>query len=181
MKTNKKEITLIERKKAELQKQLNAIKETESVERTRKIDELIKIVKPEMDAFLSLTKFHTNGKIQVELTYDIALQLYVNQWRSLSATRHNYGNDIEFDGNCYINKTKEPKGYNISQFISEDCFSNIGIDEPQDLVTIHPEIKRHFEKYKKAKTALRNKIIKVAEKLNIDQQDALEAIDEHIS
>lgn len=170
MKTNKKEITLIERKKAELQKQLNAIKETESAERTRKIDELIKMVKPEMDVFLSLTKFHTKGKIQVELTYDIELQLYVND-----------GDDIEFDGNCYINKTKEPKGYNISQFISEDCFCNIGINEPQDLVTIHPEIKRHFEKYKKAKTALRNKIIKVAEKLNIDQQDALEAIDEHIN
>lgn len=168
MKTNKKEIALIERKKAELEKQLNAIKEIENAQQARKIDELIKLVKPEMDAFTSLINFRTKGKIQVELTYDIELQLYLESWNK---------EDVEFDGNCYINKTKEPKGYSISRFISEDCFGNMGLNEPKDLVAIHPEIKKHFEKHKKAKTALWNKIIKVAEKLDINQQDAFDAVE----
>lgn len=168
MKTNKKEIALIERKKAELEKQLNAIKEIENAEQNRKIDELIKLVKPEMDAFTSLINFRTKGKIQVELTYDIELQLYLECWDR---------EDVEFEGNCYIDNTKEPKGYRIAQFVAEDCFGNMGIDEPKDLVAIHPEIKKHFEKHKKAKTALWNKIIKVAEKLDIDQQDAFDAVE----
>ena len=168
MKTNKKEIALIERKKAELEKQLNAIKEIEKEEQDRKIDELIKLVKPEMDAFTSLINFQTKGKIQVELTYDIGLQLYLESWDKT---------DVEFEGNCYIEKMKEPKGYRIAKFVAEDCFGNMGIDEPQDLVAIHPEIKKHFDKHQKAKTALWNKIIKVAEKLDIDQQDAFDAVE----
>lgn len=171
MKTNKKEIALIERKKAELEKQLNAIKEIENAEQARKIDEFIKLVKPEMDAFTSLICFRTKGKIQVELTYDIELQLYLESWNK---------EDVEFEGNCYINKTKEPKGYQIAQFVAEDAFGNMGIDEPQDLVAIHPEVKKHFQKFDKAKTALWNKIVKVAEKLGIDQQDAFDAVEEVI-
>lgn len=175
MKTNKKEIASIEckRKKAELEKQLNAIKEIEKEEQARKIDEFIKLVQPEIDALLPLCNFYTKGKIQVELTYDIGLSIYLMDSGNQES--------LVFDGDCDISKIKEPKGYQIAQFVAEDCFGNMGIDEPQDLVAIHPEIKKHLEKYKKAKTALLNKISKVAKKLDIDEQYAIEVIEESMS
>lgn len=174
---NKKNMKNLSKQKAELEKKLSEIRDIESKEAENNLAELLKIVKPELDAYKSLATFTKRGKIEVELTYNIDLSL------DLYDLGYNPESDAdplldlgEFEGGCEISAAKEPKGYKIAQFGSEDKFGNMGIEEYKDIVAIHPDVKKHCDNFLKAKRTLAKKIAKTAEKLGLDKEMAFEAV-----
>jgi hypothetical protein len=164
-------------KKAELEQQLKEIDDIERKTTQRNLAELIKIVKPEIDAYKSLGDFHKRGKIKVELTYDINLSL------DLYDLGYNPDSDADplldlgdFEGGCSIDVVKEPKNHKIAKFISEDKFANLCVDEYKELVAVHPDLKKHCDYFLKAKRTLAKKVAKTAEKLNLDKELAFDAV-----
>jgi hypothetical protein len=168
----------LSKKKAELEKQLSDISDIERKESEKNLLELLKIVKPEIDMYKSLAVFDKCGKIQVELTYNINLSLdtaYDLGYNPYSEADHLI--DLgEFEGGCEISIVKEPKGYKIAQFTSEDSFVNMGILEYKDIVAIHPDVKKHCDNFLKAKRALVKKVTKTAKKLGLDKEFAFTAV-----
>ena len=169
--------TDLSKKKADLEKQLNEIRDVERKITEKNLVELIKAVKPEIDAYKSLFSFHKRGKITVELTYDIELSMDLYDLGHYSDGGS--GSLItlgEFEGGCSIENVKEPKNHKIAQFISEDKFGNMGIDEYEDIVAVHPEVKKHCDNFMKAKRTLAKKVDKIADKLGLDKETAFDAV-----
>jgi hypothetical protein len=168
----------IKKKKAELQKQLSDLSEIEQKENKNKIAVLLKTLKADIENYESLCSFKKHGKIKVELSYNIE---YSFDPHDLGAPNPNKVTDPdsadlgEFEGNCYV-IVKEPKNYNVAMFIAEDAFGNMNIDNYNDITSIHPDVKKHCDKFLKAKRNLSQKIVKTAEKLDLDIDDAFDAV-----
>jgi hypothetical protein len=168
----------IKKKKAELQKQLIDLSEIEQKENKNKIAVLLKTLKADIEDYQSLCSFKTDGKIKVELHYKIEYSFdphdlgEPNPNRVADSKTADLG---EFEGDCYVT-TKEPKNYNISRFIAEDSFGNMSVDDYESITSIHPDVKKHCDKFLKAKRNLSQKIVKTAEKLDLDIDDAFDAV-----
>jgi|694.fasta_scaffold129310_6 hypothetical protein len=169
--------TELSKKKADLEKQLNEIHNVERKTTEKNLMELIKAVKPEIDAYKSLGVFQKRGKITVELTYDIDLNMDMYDLGYNPDSDANPLLDLgEFEGGCSIDKVKEPKNHKIAQFISEDKFANMGVDQYEDIVAVHPEVKKHCDNFLKAKRTLAKKVAKIADKLGLDKETAFDAV-----
>lgn len=170
-KENKK--TLVE-EKALLEKKLKEINAFEEQEMENKFEDLIRIVKPELDAYKKLITFAKKGKVTVELSYDIELSLCDH---NLSQSGRGNLGDIEAD--CCVH-VKQPKGYNIVPFIHEDNFCNMGMDDYDSVATVDPDLKKHCNDFLRAKEKLIDKTIKTAKKLDLDENESLERVQEFV-
>jgi hypothetical protein len=169
----------IKKKKAELQKQLNDLHEIEQKENKNKFAVLVKTLKSDIENYQSLCSFKKHGKIKVELSYNIECFFDSHDlgdpnpdWKGTDPDSADLG---EFEGNCYV-IVKEPKNHNVAMFIAEDSFGNMSVDDYKGITSIHPDVKKHCDKFLKAKRNLSQKIVKTAEKLDLDIDDAFDAV-----
>lgn len=170
--------TNLEKQKAELEKQLNELNEIQQAQNKSKITALLKTLKTDIEEYKLLCSFKTKGKLKVELSYNIEYNFDsydIGHNPNSKCKDHNSADLGEFEGNCYVT-VKEPKGHNIAHFIAEDAFGNMGIDEYKTITNIHPDVKKHCDKFLKAKRNLAKKVAKTAEKLGLDIEDAFDAV-----
>jgi len=164
-------------KKAQLEKELLEIKKQEYKENKQKGSLLLKNCKKEIQEFQKLSTFKTKGKIKIEVSYDIDMQILLDCDRLYSneGVKENVIKDIEIEGNCYIS-TKEPKGYKVSHFLCEDSFNNIGINYSQDVVGIHPELEKQLKNFTKARNNLIKKVKLESKKLGMTMESAIQIV-----
>lgn len=171
MKTTKTKAMLVKEKQL-LEKQLKQIQDLEKKDAESKFQELLDKVKPELDTYRKLSSFVKKGKVKVEISYDIDFSIC--------------GHDLDFppltsmgeiDAVCYAT-VKEPKGHNITPFVFEDNFTNLGYDGYDELVAVDPDLKNHCRKLVKAREKLIAKIAKTAQRLGMDEGETLYRVQE---
>jgi hypothetical protein len=52
----------------------------------------------------------------------------------------------------------------------------MGVDQYEDIVAVHPEVKKHCDNFLKAKRTLAKKVAKIADKLGLDKETAFDAV-----
>lgn len=151
-----------------LLKELNEIKAKEALDLVRKEQELLDSVKKELEAFKKLKNFKEKGKVKIEINYEVfeASLHYDNLFET---------NNCELEGGCYTT-LKEPKGYNIAQFVSEKYFVNLCVDEKKYLAKISPKLSKFIKEHENCRKQLADKALKVGKKLGFTEEVISEII-----
>ena len=160
--------------KKDLEKKLNEIQKQEQKDKEILFNKLLELCKSEIDEVVLLSNFRSSGKVSVELSYEIILDHGgLDEQKSL---------DDEIDtASCYVDIVKEPKGFEIAQFIASSKCCDLCIETLKEVSRISPETKDHINKFLKAKKTLFTKIKKVAKKLGVNEKEYIEKCVEEVS
>lgn len=85
--------------------------------------------------------------------------------------------DSELDGSNGCSKIIQPKGHDISPFLSYDtCFGNLGIHSEEEASKILPEIKIYVNKKKKLEKKIINKALKICKNIGYNKDQILDLL-----
>lgn len=150
-------------RKEQLQKELSKIEAEENSVYESNAQKLLQGVDKELDAFDKLRTFCEKGTVTVELKYEI-----------YDSTFHYYDlfkpDIFENDDGCNV-KVKEPKGYNIVQFVSESHFGNLLIESKKDFAAISPKFKEFIQNHDKCLKNLTTKAANIGKKLGFSKEE----------
>jgi len=153
-------------KKIDLKKRLSLV-DGVTQQDIDQICDLFDKCRTEFKDFLELSQFVEKGKIEICLNYEIQMDLNFNLYETW--TDEKIEDYFLLNGKCEIIPT-EPAGYNISQFVSEKHFGNMGIDTYEDASKVHPAIKNCINSFIKARFVLIKKLQNTMKEMNFDKE-----------